>query len=83
MNKTLDRTFMHYGIRSGDLEIIRKVCDENDVNFEWLKEEILREYHSRKMRNEEMTASNLHKLINNALNKQQDYANNTDTSQKL
>lgn len=83
MNKTLDRTFMHYGIRSVDLEIIRKVCDENDVNFDWLKEEILKEYHSRKMRNEELTANTLHKLINNALNKQPDYANNTDTSQKL
>lgn len=83
MNKTLDRTFMHYGIRSVDLEIIRKVCEENDVNFEWLKDEILKEYHSRKMRNEEMSANNLHKLINNALKKQQDYADNTDTSQKL
>ena len=78
MNKTLDRTFMHYGIRSGDLEIIRKVCEEGYVNFEWLKDKILKEYYSRKMRNEEMTSNTLHKLINNALKKQPDYANNTD-----
>ena len=83
MKKTLDGTFMHYGIRSGDLEIIRKVCQKNDVNFEWLKEEVLKKYHTRKMENEELTTNSLHKMINNALKKQHNYANNTNTSQKL
>lgn len=83
MKKTLDGTFMHYGIRSADLEIIRKVCVDNDVNFEWLKEEVLKEYHTRKMENEELTTNSLHKMINNALKKQHNYANNTNSSQEL
>ena len=80
MKKTLDRTFMHYGIRSSDLDSIRKICEESEVNFDWFKEEILKEYHTRKMRNEELSTNILHNLINNALKKKKDYVNNTNQS---
>ena len=53
MNKGLDSTFMHYGIRREDMRIIQTICEENDVNFEWFQEYILKEFHSLKMKNEE------------------------------
>ena len=66
MNKGLDSTFMHYGIRKEDMRIIQTICEENDVNFEWFQESILKEYHNLKMKNEVM---DLQKLIETALTK--------------
>ena len=44
MNKGLDGTFMHYGIRNEDMRIIQDICDKNEINFDWFKENILKEY---------------------------------------
>lgn len=67
MEKTLDRTFMHYGIRGSDMNIICQICEKNEVDFEWFKESILKEYHTLKMGNKELTEHTLQKLLDRAL----------------
>ena len=69
MNKGLDGTFMHYGIRNEDMRIIQDICDKNEINFDWFKDNILKEYHNLKMKNEEMDVKILHRLLENALTK--------------
>jgi hypothetical protein len=69
MNKGLDSTFMHFGIRREDMRIIETICQENEVNFDWFQEYILKEYHNLKMKNEEMDVKTLHRLLENALTK--------------
>lgn len=68
-NKGLDSIFMHYGIRSEDMETIKSVCEKYDVNFDWLKGDILRIFHEAKMKNEELNSSKLQRIIKKALSK--------------
>lgn len=63
MNKGLDAVFMNYGIRNEDMEIIKKICEEANIDFDWFKDFILKEYHELKMKNEEMDAKSLQKLV--------------------
>ncbi|OCK51058.1 hypothetical protein J8N07_07055 [Chryseobacterium arthrosphaerae] len=67
MNKGLDAVFMNYGIRNEDMEIIKKICEEANIDFDWFKDFILKEYHELKMKNEEMDAKSLQKLVEKAL----------------
>lgn len=67
MNKGLDAMFMNYGIRNEDMEIIKKICEEANIDFDWFKDFILKEYHELKMKNEEMDAKSLQKLVEKAL----------------
>lgn len=62
--------FMNYGIRNEDMEIIKKICEEAAIDFEWFKDFILKEYHELKMKNEEMDIKALQKLIEKALSNQ-------------
>lgn len=67
----LDNNFINYGIRSNDLKVIEALCQDNDTNldFEWLKEDILREYHSKKMHDMEISDADTENVINKALQK--------------
>jgi len=67
MNKGLDAVFMNYGIRNEYMEIIKKICEEANIDFDWFKDFILKEYHELKMKNEEMDAKSLQKLVEKAL----------------
>ncbi|QHC83876.1 hypothetical protein AS589_03250 [Empedobacter brevis] len=67
MNKGLDAMFMHYGIRKEDMIIIQEICEKHEVDFEWFKDSILKEYHEIKMKNQETEANLLQKIIENAL----------------
>lgn len=67
-NKGLDTTFMHYGIRKEDMEIIESLCGTHEVSFDWLKENVLKEYHNLKVKNEEMEFKNIEKIIKKAIN---------------
>lgn len=69
MNKGLDSMFIHYGIRREDMEIIKNICEENAIDFEWFKDSILKEYHELKMSNEELESNVLQLIIEKALNK--------------
>ena len=49
MGKGLDRNFLHYGIRTEDLELIQTLCEKHDLDADWVKEEILKAYHEKKV----------------------------------
>lgn len=68
-NKGLDTTFIHFGIRKDDMDIIETMCLENEVDFTWLQENILREFHSLRINNEEIDQKTIEKIIEKALNK--------------
>lgn len=68
MNKSLDATFMHYGIRREDLAIIEQICEEYEIDFDMFKEDILKKYHELKIKNEDIEINALQKIIEKALN---------------
>ena len=52
--KGLDMTFLHYGIRKEDISLIETLCTEHKLEFDWVKEELLKEFHERNIRNQEI-----------------------------
>ncbi|MCQ2218967.1 MAG: hypothetical protein MJZ33_10905 [Paludibacteraceae bacterium] len=68
MAKGLDGTFLNYGIRKDDMEIVQRVCEDDGVDFEWVKEEVLRCYQDRKNNNIDMEEEKeVSKLLKQAL----------------
>ena len=65
--KSLDTTFLHYGIRKEDLSMIEVLCTEHQIDFDWLKEEILKEFHNRKINNEDLDDKSIEKIIDKAI----------------
>ena len=66
MKKGLDRTFLHYGIRQEDMNIIEDAARNADIDADWLKEYILKPYNE--ARNEEaIDEKKLRKILNKAL----------------
>ncbi len=69
MSKGIDSRFVHYGIRREDLSTIEGICETMDIDFEWLKEEILRAYHAKKVEAIEVSDSDTEDVIRAAINK--------------
>ena len=67
--KGLDITFVHYGIRKEDMDMISVLCTEHQLEFEWVKEELLKEFHERKIHNKDVDEKALEKIIEKALSK--------------
>jgi hypothetical protein len=67
--KGLDTTFVHYGIRKEDMDLISVLCTEHQLEFEWVKEELLKEFHERKIRNQDVDDKAIEKIIEKALSK--------------
>jgi hypothetical protein len=67
--KGLDITFVHYGIRKEDMDLISALCTEHKLELEWVKEDLLKEFHERKIRNQDMDEKALEKIIEKALSK--------------
>lgn len=67
--KGLDTLFVHYGIRREDMQVIEALCKEYEVDFDWLQEDILKIYHEKKIRNEDLDEKALKKLLEKALQK--------------
>ena len=66
MKKGLDRTFLHYGIRQEDMNIIEDAARDADIDADWLKEYVLKPYNE--ARNEEaVDEKKLRKILNKAL----------------
>lgn len=65
----IDRNFIHYGIRTQDLEMIRQLAEKNDLDTTWLTDEILKIYHEQKVLNVDLDDNAVEKIINKALNK--------------
>ncbi len=67
--KGLDTLFVHYGIRREDMQVIEALCIEYDVDPSWLQEDILKIFHERKIKNEDLDEKSLKKLLEKALQK--------------
>ena len=70
MNKGLDAMFMNFGIRNEDMEIIKNICEEAQIDFDWFKDFILKEYHELKMKSEDLDSKSLQKILEKALSNQ-------------
>ena len=68
MKKSIDRCFLHYGIRQEDMRIIEQVSQQADVDAEWLKENILKPYNEAR-NDENIDDKRLRKLLNSAIKK--------------
>lgn len=67
IKKGLDITFVHYGIRKEDMDLITTLCTEHQLDADWIKEDILKEFHERKIKNQEMDDKAIEKVIEKAL----------------
>mgnify|MGYP006873068221 CR=1 FL=1 len=66
MKKGLDRTFLNYGIRQEDMQIIEDACHAEDIDVSWFKEHILKAYNEQRI-NEQLDERHLRSLIIKAL----------------
>jgi hypothetical protein len=67
--KGLDTTFLHYGIRKEDISLIETLCIHHQLDFDWVKEDLLKEFHERKIRNLAIDEKSIEKVIEKALQK--------------
>lgn len=67
----LDNNFINFGIRTDDLKTIEALCMDKDfqLDFEWLKKDILKEYHKKRVNDIELSDSEVEAIINKALQK--------------
>ena len=45
MKKSLDRTFLNYGIRQEDMQLIESACQSEGIDADWMKDCILKPFH--------------------------------------
>lgn len=69
MAKGIDQKFVHFGIRKEDLSMIEAICDADGIDFDWLSDEILKEYHAKKVDVIEMSDSDTEEIIRAAITK--------------
>lgn len=67
MKKELDRCFLHYGIKQEDMNIIEQACVDNDIDAEWVKENILKPYQDEKNNQNFVEEKKLAKIMKQAL----------------
>lgn len=67
--KGLDSLFVHYGIRKYDMAIIEELCEKYEIDPEWVKEYLLKSYHEKKIKNEELDEKAIKKLIDKGIQK--------------
>ena len=67
--KGLDTTFIHYGIRREDMQIIEQLCVRHELDFDWVQDNLLKEFHEKKIRNQEIDEKSIEKVIDTALQK--------------
>ncbi len=69
MAKGIDPKFVHYGIRKDDLSMIETICDAEEIDFDWLSEEILKAYHAQRVDVIEMSDNDTEEIIRAAIQK--------------
>jgi hypothetical protein len=67
MEKGLDNKFLHYGIRNEDMQLIKALCEKHEVDFNWVSEDILRNYHAKKVDSIEITDNETEAVIKSAI----------------
>lgn len=50
-----------YGIRKEDMSLIEALCTEHGLEFDWVKDDLLKEFHDRKIRNQEKDEKGIEK----------------------
>ena len=66
MQSGLDGKFIQYGIREDDISVIKGVCEKLDIDSEQVLG-ILKSYHDKRIRSEEITDQEAEKIIKDAL----------------
>lgn len=69
MAKGIDPKFVHYGIRKDDLSMIEAICEADDIDFNWLSEDILKAYHAKKVDVIEVSDTDTEEIIRSAIQK--------------
>ena len=69
--KGIDSTFLHYGIRTSDMDIIQELCTSPDfqLNPDWVKDEILKLYNEGGNDQGVVEEKTIRQIIKNALKK--------------
>lgn len=67
MSKGIDSVFLHYGVRKEDMELILQTCRDNDINEEWLKENILKPYNEARTQQNTVDERALMKIMKRAI----------------
>jgi hypothetical protein len=67
--KGLDTTFLHYGIRKEDMSLIETISLNYQLDADWVKEDLLREFHEKKVSKQEVEDKSIERLIDKALQK--------------
>lgn len=60
---------MHFGIRTEDLAMIESICLAEGLDFNWLKDTILNEYHARKVDVIEISDADAEAIVEAAIQK--------------
>lgn len=69
MNKGLDSSFVHYGIRKADLDLLEALAARHQLDFEWIQEEILKKFHEARAADRDLDEKALCKMLEKALGK--------------
>lgn len=69
MTKGIDQKFVHYGIRKDDLSTIEAICNAEGIDFDWLSEDILKTYHTKKVDVIEISDTDTENIIRAAIQK--------------
>lgn len=67
--KGLDTTFLHYGIRKEDMSFIETLCGQHGLDFDWLRDDMLKQFHDKKIMNQEFEEKSIEKIIDKAIQK--------------
>jgi hypothetical protein len=69
MAKGLDGQFLNYGVRKGDLDVIRVLAQKHKLIDDWVIEEVLKGYHEVKNKELDVDDTSVEKVIEKALKK--------------
>lgn len=67
--KGLDSTFLHFGIRKEDIQLIETLCEKHELEFDWVKDFLIKQFHEKKIRNQEIDDKTVSQIIDKALQK--------------
>lgn len=67
MNKGLDSSFLHYGVRKQNLAVIAELCKKYELDEDWVTNELIKAYHEQKVANIELDEKTVGKIISKAL----------------
>ncbi len=51
------------------MQIIEQLCVKHELDFDWVQDNLLKEFHEKKIRNQEIDEKSIEKVIDKALQK--------------